>query len=388
MSPRRSKYAHARYQNLYHYPDQPCWIYRRYSSEKDAEFYCSTALEAVERNAPAAYKIGVEKFNEWLGAFLPAEGTIYIRDLARAYLASKDDPNLSDHWYRCIKSVIDARIIPGAGHLKPIQITPEWWKTFCREERKKPRSLTLKDGTVKELPPVAKLFNTRKVLVGILGLAMERGLIEKVPELVLDDAEAEPPREIPKADILRIIRFAGRISAYDRTYRGNKTRPARESRYNIVPLKLLVFIMWKQGARPSEILQYRWEMIHWDEGKHGTIHVPAEIAKNRRSRVVSMNSKVARILRFLYQHKTSPWLFPSPKVPGERMQSWDTAWDTVMNRLGLDFTIYNLRDTFITNKIEEGLSPVSIGQYVDNSAVIIERKYAVAKRKTMEEVAG
>jgi len=383
MSPKDSKNRNERYPNLYRLPNQPSWIFRKWSKEKNKQFWCSTGLESVDRNAPAAYRSGLEKFNEWLGAFLPTEGSTNVRDLARVVLAMKDDPELSDAWFRSVKNQIENHIIPAAGHMKPSQLTREWWMNYQREERKKPRTQVLKNGTVKELPPRTKLFNTRKVLMEVLKLAKQRGLIQDVPEFPLNDAEAAPPRTIPKETVLKIIRFAGRIVA-----RQHKGSWAKESRYRIVPLKLLVFIMWKQGARPSEILQYRWDMIQWKEGTHGTIHIPALITKTRRARQVALNSKVARILRFLEPRKESPWLFPSPRLPGEHSKDYDSAWNGVMARLGLDFDIYNLRDTFITNRLKAGKSATYIAKYVDNSAAMIERKYAVAERGIMEDVAG
>lgn len=385
MRKNRSSYRNAKYPNLYRYPDQPCWVFRKYSSDKRKEFYCSTGLENSDRNAAAAYRIGVEKFSEWLGAFLPKEGTVYVRDLARVLLAMKsDDPQLSEATVRAVRNQIENHIIPSAGHLKPFQVTGEWWKNYQREERKRPRQVALKDGSVKELPPRTKLFNTRKVLLEILNLAFSRGLIEEVPKLVLNDPEAAPPRSIDRATMLKIIRLAGRIDSYQRKS-GNWTR---ESRYRNVPLKLLVYIMWKQGARPGEILQYRWEMINWSEGPHGTIHIPAEITKTRRARSIPLNSKVARVLGFLFDRRRSEWIFPSPTVPGEPIKSYKTAWDSVTRRLGLDFEIYNVRDTYITERLKEGHSAIFIAKYVDNSAAMIERKYAVAERSVMEGLAG
>jgi integrase len=383
MTSKRASHKNEKYQNLYSYPDQPCWIFRKYSSEKRKSFYCSTGLDKTDRNAAAAYRIGSEKFVEWLGAFLPSDGVIHMRDLARAVLATKEDPSISDATYRSVRNQIDNHIIPACGHMKAIHITTEWWRNYQREDRKRPRELLLKDGTVKELPPRTKLFNTKKVMVEILKLAKERGLIEKIPDLPLNDAEAAPPRYIPKEDIMKIIRFAGRIAGHP-----HKGGWAKESRYHKVLLKLLVFIMWKQGARPHEVLQYRWSMIRWREGPHGSIDIPAEITKTRRARTIPLNSKVSRVLKFLHGNKESEWIFPSPKVAGEHVKDYSSAWDSTMNRLGLDFDIYNIRDTYITDRLKSGHSATFIAKYVDNSAAMIERRYAVAESNIMQGVAG
>ncbi len=385
MRKNRSQFISAKYPNLYRYPDQPCWIFRKYSSEKRREFYCSTGVESNERSAAQAYRVGVEKFNEWMGSHLSMGGPIYVRDLARALLAEKDDPELSDSTLRGARNQIENHILPAFGHLKPEAVTAERWREYKRTERKRPRELVLKSGVVKTLPPRKALFNTRKILSEVLSLALEKGLIKKLPDLELGDPEAAPPRYIPKADVLRIIRAAGKIAAYTRA----NGRSAPESRYRAVRLKLLVFIMWKQGPRPSEALQYTWPMIHWTEGEHGSIHIPAAITKTRRARIIPLNQKVSRVLRKLEAVRLgSDWIFPSTKRPGQRWKEYDTAWSTVMRRLGMDYGVYNLRDTWITDRLEAGLSPTFIGKYCDNSATIIERRYAVAKRNIMERVAG
>jgi integrase len=386
MSPKRSKYAHARYSNLYKLPNQPCWIYRRYSSEKGEEFYCSTGLEASERNAPAAYKIGVEKFNDWLGAFTPTDGSSLMRDLLRINLAAKDeDPEIKDTTYRTVRNQTENHLIPACGHLKPSQITTEWWLNYQRAERTKPTLRTFRDGRTQAGPPRKALANTRKTLSETLGLAMRRGLLDKMPELPLNDPESAPARYIPKEDILRLIRFAGRIAGRKR-YRAKYGHDTiRESRYRAFRLKLLILWMWKMGARPSEILQYRWDMIHWDKG---TIAIPGPITKNKTSREILINPKVLRVLRFLRGKHGSPWVFPSPVKPGEPMKDYNKAWTTVNARLGLDFDIYNLRDTYITDQLEAGMSTVFIGKYVQNSAAMIEKTYASVILRVMAKLAG
>jgi hypothetical protein len=70
------------------------------------------------------------------------------------------------------------------------------------------------------------------------------------------------------------------------------------------------------------------------------------------------------------------------------MKDYDTAWGTVNRRLGLDYDMYNLRDTYITDQLEQGVSAVFIGQFVQNSAVIIERRYAAVIMRVMARLAG
>lgn len=358
-------------------------MFRKYSAEKHREFACSTGLEAIDRNAATAYKIGLEKFNTWLGLAVVVGRQALVRDVAKLVLNAKDSPDISPKTLELVRDQIARHIIPTFGHLRPDQIEGKW-REYQTAERKRTRVQVLKDGTAKELPPRTKLFNTHKVLMEILRRSHEKGLIKKVPTLELKDGEAKPPKYISKSEILQIIRFAGRIKPYTR---GNGRASRAESRRHVVPMKLWVFMMWKQGARPGEIIQYRYSMINFSEGSHGMLSIPASITKTRRARKIPLNPKVARILKFLHSRSKNDLIFPSSKNPSVPMAEYKSGWGTVMRRLGLPYEPYNLRDTFITNALKRGLSSTFVARYCDNSAAIIEKKYAVAIDSVMEEVA-
>lgn len=366
MKPRknRSKYASKKYDNLYMYPDRPTWIYRKYSSEKRQEFVYSTGFKKESE----AYSAGVDAFDKWLGVNLPAGRDILIRDIARAVLAAKESKKggkLGDT-YRSVRNQIMKHIIPAFGHLSPAQITPLRWDLYDSEERKRIYHKAGKGGA--QVPySRTTTSHTRQVLIEILRRAHEEGLIRLIPKLKKHDQAPAPPRYIPKADVLRIIRFARR--------RGRAT-------------KLLAFIMWKQGPRPAEALQYRWDMIRWEEGPNGTIHIPAPITKTGRARQIPLNPKVARILRWLQPRSESPYIFPSQGDPERPQGEYKTGWLSACRRAGLDYQTYNLRDTFITNCLKRGISSTFIARVVDNSPLMIDSKYAIADQEQMGKVTG
>lgn len=388
MRKNRSPNASKKYPELHKFPDSPYWYFRKFSKEKGKELVRSTKIRATESNAAAAYKAGIALFNEWIASSLPSGRAVLIKDLARVILIAKETS--AENTYRSTKNQFKNHILPAFGHLRPDQITRLRWETYQSLERKK--------GTNR------KLFNTRKALREILHRAHEEGMIRQIPKLPLDDAQAAPPKYIPIADMRRIL------------HRANPR------------IKLLVYIMWKQGPRPGEALQYRYSMIKWNEGTHGMLDIPASITKTKRARKIPLNSRVARVLKWLDPNSaqkipaddpvarklnllaprvTSDFIFPSPDSDSRPMNSYAKAFRRACEAAGpmtpgkrkengakgdgagcvLNYTIYNVRDTFITNALKRGLSSTFVAKYCDTSSGMIDRKYAVAERSVMERVA-
>lgn len=329
-----------KYPNLYKPSWSPNWVFRKYSSAKRSEFSASTGLPATTANEARAYKIGHAKFDHWLGIHMAHGRQPLVRDFSRAVLAGK--ANLAWETRRKAKYEIETHINPALGHLRPDQVTSLTLSKFEFEQRSKGRR---------------SLFNAHKILMEILGRARDEGVIRVVPKWKLSDPAPQPPRFIDAQTFGKIRRLC----------KGQD--------------KLLLFILYHQGARPKEVLRYRWEMIRADD----TISIPGEITKTGRARTIPLNSRVARALRPI--RKTSGPLFVS-RVTGESKVNYDLEWRKAVKELGLDFTVYNLRDSFITRKLSEGVPAMTIARYVDNSAAMIERKYFVPLKEIMRKVAG
>jgi integrase len=343
-----------RYPNLHRLPYSPNWIYRKYSSQKKREFLCSTGIPAKDSTAAQAYKIGVERFNKWLGTHLPSGRAILMRDIFRAVLASKEQLKGGQHGssYRSCKNQIEKHLSPNFGHLRPEQVNARMWREYDRIERNRGRNA---------------LFNTRKYMMEALHRAEEHGALQRVPELPKLDPRPAPPKYLDEKIVKQILDH-------------------RSARFS----KDLYFLLWKQGPRPTEAAQYEWEMIHWKEGKHGTIHIPARISKNNRARVVPLNSEVSKMLkkRRRKRRRGERYIFPSRYVSGTYQKNYRKGFESACQDLGIDAVPYNLRDTFITNCLKRGLSPTFIGLYTDTSATMIQYKYAVGEYEALQEVAG
>lgn len=346
----------------------PFWIFRRYSSVKLAEFVKSTGVESTDKNRSKAYSRGIELYDEWLGTHLTTGRQHLIKDIARVVLASKlsTKGGKTGPTYRSAHNQIEKHIIPRFGHLKPHQVDSLLWDEYDAEERAAGRKA---------------LFNTRKYMIEILRKAEGSGLIKKVPKLSDNDPPPSPPKYLKKQTVRSILI---QLSAPIKKKRKREYLSARA----FTQMKYFFYMLYKMGMRPEEALQYEWSMFHWKEGEHGTLHIPALITKTNRQRSIPVNSRVSRVMRHLQRDAVSKWVFPSPYKKGERQRNYRKAWDSAVTRAGIDATTYNLRDTAITDMLKRGLSPIFIARYVDNSASIIETKYAVAETDIMKKVAG
>lgn len=386
MSPKLTKSKH--YANLYRDEASGVFYFRKYSGVKRRQFYRSTG---IKENEAKAYKIGLEAFNDWIGKVSDESGVIYFERFAKRYLAMKlANPSISKTTKQAFQNQLIAsprssgrmsdesrpRLLDGFGHLPLDRITNDNWIEWTQKVRSEIGAL--------------QFFNARKALIEILNAAKRAGYIEKVPELDLHDADAAPPRELTRDEIRKLFKAAHYVEVAGNRWTREAVPILRE---NGLPrrfknwIKLLMFIGWKQGARPGEILQYEWSMLKLHEGASGRIYIPGRITKTRRARTIVLNPSVARVLRFLAPRARSPFLFPSPVNPGKPIGDYQKAWSGVCARSGFDAQMYWLRDTFITRKLKEGVSSVFIAKYVDTSVQMIERKYAVLSDETQTMVA-
>lgn len=361
MKKSRSKYASKRYSNLYKPPNATSWVFRKYSSAKREEFYFVTG---EDKNEALAYKRGVEAFDRWLGVFLPSGRQIQVKDIARSVLASKEGKKhgTAGNTYRSAKNQIENHIIPAFGHLRPEQLTSLRWDQYIAEQRRMGKN--------------RKFFNMRKLTREILKRAFEENLIPRVPELKNVDAPAKPPVYHDRQTIRKVLH------AYPRAKKDGRLLK------RAIPGKLLAFMVWKQGGRPGEICQYRFSMIRGLEGAKPTIRIPGEITKTNRAREIPLNSRVARVLRWYSLRVEGDCIFPSQTNVDVPMKEYKSGWNAACARAGVDATIYELRDTFITDALLRGLSSTFIGKYVDSSSEMIDKRYAVAVREAMDKVAG
>ncbi len=389
MSPKGIKLTKSkRYPNLFRDNASGMFIFRKYSSVKRKEFFGSTA---EKDNEARAYKVGLEAFNEWIGNIHDQAGVVYFGKLAARYLRMKlENTKLAKSTRSEFQNLLLAssvsngqkdrkfrpRLIDAFGHYPVGKINNEIWMTWVNE--------ILADH------PGFKFFNSRKALLEILHYAHECSYLDRVPKLEKPDADPAPPRELKWPEIKALFHAAH----YVEIVRGpGKTMVRRMKPGGVAPyrvknwIKLLMFICWKQGGRPGEVLQYEWAMIRFEEGPHGRLHIPARISKNRRPRVIELNPSVSRVLLFLKPKAATPFIFPSLTDPERPMANYNKTWAGVCKRAKFAAQMYWFRDTFITGKIRAGRQAIFIAKYVDSSVGMLEKKYAAPSSEDLQKVA-
>lgn len=365
-----SRYGSKKYPNLYRLPGSKNWVFRKYSNKKGKEFKFSTGESKSEAKA---HEIGHREYLKWLGLKDSGIDRPLFDPFADEMLARKlalPDADYSKNSKRSFQNSI-THLKQVFGHLHLDQITEDEWEAYYSAELAK--------------NPNQKFFNRRKILIEVMRKAQRDGFLKRLPVFRNPDPETDAGQHLKDELVERIL---------------DQASPTTE---------LLIYILWKQGARPGEVLQYRWDMIDWSEGAHGSIRIPASITKTRRSRTIPLQSEVAALLKErqkVQAHKTSPFLFPSQTDPAKPMVEYKTGWKSACRRMacletckgakvapsrkgqpgprrciGLcrqvkHPTIYDLRRTFISNQARKGSPIVYVAKYVDSSVTMIERFYA------------
>lgn len=340
----KTKHTH-----LFRDPASGVFYYRRYSSQKRKQFYKTTG----ERfSAAKAYKLGLAAYNKWIGKVSNEQGEVYFDRYAERFLERRLANGALRTGTKRLAQYEITRLVDGLGYLEIEKITAEKYEDWVKESRKT-------SGRT-------QFVGAKRALTQILRDAQDAGLIARVPRFPNLDTPAAPPQYLARKTIRAILKHSPSPS-----------------------LKIMAFIMWKQGARPGEILQYRWDMIRWDEGEYGHLHIPKSITKTKRSRSIPLNSQVSRILVRLQNVSKTALIFPSRRDPERPYTQYNKAWMTSCKLAKVPYvSIYALRDTFVTEKLKKGISLVFIAKYVDSSPKMLAERYAVAEEQAMKKVAG
>lgn len=156
----------------------------------------------------------------------------------------------------------------------------------------------------------------------------------------------------------------------------------------------LVEFLFNTGARPSEAIALQWKHITSDL-KSISFEQAVTVSekglavkqglKTQEKRKFPCNAKVQAILRNIKPENALPddLLFPSPEGKYINFHNFrNRAWKTILE--GLDITYrkpYQIRHTFITLALENGLDAKDVSRLVGNSLEVIYRHYAGNKRE-------
>ncbi|ACB51237.1 hypothetical protein cce_1887 [Crocosphaera subtropica ATCC 51142] len=146
------------------------------------------------------------------------------------------------------------------------------------------------------------------------------------------------------------------------------------------PFGHLVEFMVLTGCRPSEAIGLTWDAIHDEYILLGSSierikgqWVTIATSKNGTIRKFPMTGKLRELLNKLLpidNHWNLVFLSREGK-PIDYINFKRRYW----SKTTTDYTPYNLRDTFITKQIEQGIPPAIVAKWCDNSVRVIEKHY-------------
>lgn len=132
--------------------------------------------------------------------------------------------------------------------------------------------------------------------------------------------------------------------------------------------------------RPKEISYMKPE---WFNFKNQTITVPAYVAKNKQSRIITIPNVFMEKLAFwdFNGAKYDEYVFGTNFKPGKtpvNPRRFSKKWDDLRDKLGLSMEekLYSLRDSGIVQLLQDGISPEEVMKQADHSSLEITTIYA------------
>jgi len=110
----------------------------------------------------------------------------------------------------------------------------------------------------------------------------------------------------------------------------------------------IVLLVQTGGRTYSEGFRLRWDQVDWE---HRLIRLGNDVKTPGSSEPLPLTDLAYRVLRKWKEElgSDSPYIFPSPRSPGQPIRSVETAWRATLRRAGVPhFPIYNLRHAFCT----------------------------------------
>ena len=142
----------------------------------------------------------------------------------------------------------------------------------------------------------------------------------------------------------------------------------------------LLRFMYLTGCRPSEAVGFKAECIKKEYiilghsiTRHNKEWVTVEGSKNNKLRKFPLTPTLESVLSSVTQRK-NPWclLFLTPRGKPIDLSNFSRrVWKTITS----EYTLYNIRDTFITRQIDEGTPLEVIGKWCDTSGDVIRDRY-------------
>jgi integrase len=212
---------------------------------------------------------------------------------------------------------------------------------------------------------ISTVNSTLRVLRRILGMAVEWGVLEAVPKVMMLPGERHRDRVVT---------------------------PEEEASYLAAapePLASVMTVLIDTGLRPDECFRLRWESITWTSGRHGTLFVSHGKTPTAR-RWLPITKRVRNVLESHWESAGKPsegWLWPAATKSGH-MESFSLkkkhakVFETIAagakegkGKAVRPFVLYSLRHTFLTRLGESGCDVWTLARIAGHSSIRISSRY-------------
>jgi integrase len=135
-------------------------------------------------------------------------------------------------------------------------------------------------------------------------------------------------------------------------------------------LKSFLMIAINTGMRPIEILNLKWEDVNFNQG-----YVLISSSKNNESRNIPMNDSLKKTLERLNRESNKEYIFSHKD--GEPIKSVKKGFWSALRRSGINHCrIYDLRHTFASNLVMEGVDIVTVQELLGHKDITMTKRYS------------
>ena len=164
-----------------------------------------------------------------------------------------------------------------------------------------------------------------------------------------------------------------RVLSYEEEAKLLKACEDLELQYRAPHLKPVIIVALYTGLRRGEILRLRWTDIDFE---NTVLVVRKSKSKAGRGRLVYLNTDLKKLLLWLRQGTEGPWVFPSPKCPGEHVSDVKHSFSRAVKLAGIPhFTMHCLRHTFCTRLADAGVPLPVIQELAGHASILMTRRY-------------
>lgn len=219
--------------------------------------------------------------------------------------------------------------------------------------------------------PKRKLEHDRRHLLMSLRRAHREGWIKRSwskSDLYLDE-HSDPIGKFLEDDEVNSLLFHA------------KALGRAEKRYSGLYLQILIAVT--MGMRKSEILKLSWREVDFKSQSITFILDSERGIKTRKGRTVPINDVVMPFLEERRRNGEGDFVFPG-KIEGKPQGSNKKSWETCKNLAGVNCRFHDLRHTFYTNALMEGMIPEEVSKIGGADIKVIREIYFQLNKDSMQ----